>query len=468
MEPNGLVEHGKLNVIPVDLLGLFLAKLDAFEVARLYCCGALLLRQSLHYALEEVYVRMKRAGGPHKWMKKFRWPARFLLRFPRLKSLFLDLGPEYYLVDVYWKCIPSTLESIHLVCSNAWTILYDPLPPHLWFEETRREYPKDETEVIDLQALLPNLKSLVLHGWHRASSNPLVNDRIVQNLPPSITNFEPPFYVNFTDIGIANLPINLRSLVINGSKRVTEAGLSKLPPALVRLHMEHHLFVDEFTKGLSNALTVLSLRSKLLTEQCVPLLPRSIIWLSIDYIVVDWTSKSHHFFPSGLTYLKCWRTINLTDEDVKFLPRQLETLILHEAMSFSDDGIIDLPPTLKHLDVNIGRLFSDRCIPNLPRELKSLAFHWTNKITGESAHLLPPSLTYLALPECQYFEDHHIQFLPRTLTSLSLRRADLSLTCRHHLPPNLELLNVADPKLSSQFKQQMREKEETVPVCSIQ
>jgi hypothetical protein len=467
------VVANKLDFIPIDLVTRIVAHLDAFSLCRLFLTGSLLMRRNLVHGCKHFLMVIRRPVRPLKSssdLGQIPWPGRFISRFPHLKRVFIDIGKQSCLTNVSWNDLPTTIESLHIVCINAWTSLYDSRAPLLTFDYTIREYPEDNSKVFEISSHLPKLKKLKLIGYQRDSSNPKVNDRVVSYLPSTLTDFEHPSYVQFTDAGIASMPPALKALTILGdSKRLTSTAFKTLPPVLTQLTIMHNELSDFHIKALPTTLIELNIASARLTDQCVSKLPRNLKRLSITYNVIDHTTTQHRLFPSTLTYLHCCAYIALNDEDVIHLPRNLKTLILHDAFALSDDGIPDLPPSLTHFEVKINRVLSDLCVPRLPRKLRFLGIHWTDKITGESASQLPPNLTSLQIPECLYFEDHHMKHLPRSITSLSLRMAPLTLACRPDLPPNLTKFIVADPKLSTQFKMKNNDQKEGGGMtCSIQ
>ena len=183
-----------------------------------------------------------------------------------------------------------------------------------------------------------------------------IEGRALKFLPAKLTHLNLNHWVKLRDEHLSFLPKTIQKLNLGSCCQITNKGistLSKLPQ-----------------------ITSLSLnRCELITDDCLPSLPRSLTELDISFCQRI-TGNNLHDLPKNLTKLEFGHNdiYDITFLDL-FLLENLTTLNLHNS-NFCHATPPTFPLQLKHLDLYSSTIKNDD-LRTLPRGLKTLDISWT-------------------------------------------------------------------------------------------
>lgn len=140
-----------------------------------------------------------------------------------------------------------------------------------------------------------------------------------------------------------------------------------------------------------------------------------------------------------LLELKLSNFPSIEKNHLKFLPSSLLKLELRNCQKISLEGMRYLPTSLTSLDVERSRHFDDQFLPYLPATLKELSLNECRYITNDGLASLPKGLTSLSLKYCR-ISNFGIQNLPNSLIKLNLTGTFVDNQCIEHLPFPLQQL----------------------------
>lgn len=229
-------------------------------------------------------------------------------------------------------------------------------------------------------------------------------------LPASLKRLDLGPYINFKRLHYDETIIPFLHQVDNPAsqqqKLVTEVEFEHLPPTLT--HFELHSSMGHLSANIVHCLP------PSITHLVLPSLPGA-------------TDQHIDRLPPSLTHLSCKSLKHVTDRGIKALPRSLICLKFMDG-GFTDAGIAHLPRNLKHLEWHTWMdQISGTGIIDLPPTLTHLDMAHDQMITGDIFCDLPRTLTYLNMAYNRNVRDHHIINLPRGLQHLNLE-SDPNLT----------------------------------------
>lgn len=138
----------------------------------------------------------------------------------------------------------------------------------------------------------------------------------------------------------------------------------------------------------------------------------------------------------------------ITDEGLKELPTSLRTLRLPYCDKVKGKSFQNLPTGLQKLDLAFCIQIRNEHLRELPKGLLFLNIPFCKEITGEVLKALPQKLQTLNLSFCGQIEDKDLENLPETLQHLLLSHCSkITNGVVKNLPPNLQRLNLSECNL---------------------
>jgi len=342
--------------------------------------------------------------------------------------------------DVGVKSLPPNLLCLHLLSCRITSYGVSLLP------QTLTELNLTDDEELDVSVLTrlpPNLVRFTFSGsWLQH-----LRDDMVPKLPRSLKAFYTLACNHLTPASVDFLPIDfIRSGYV-------------LPSSLRRAAIPKYIASSESTTFIAPNWV----ESRMGELEMIQLVPRHVTGLCLNQVVfVDqgyWQSV-----PPNLTSLVAKEVVNLTDDDVRILPRTLRTLHAPLSASLSDAAIAFLPPCLTSLLLSTTTHLTNSCIPSLPstltllhlpksgqiddvgipslpRSITSLDLSWSRKLTDTCISHLPPALTWLKLTSASLLTNACAKRFPRSLTFLDISRAaSISKRRNPDLPPLAKII----------------------------
>lgn len=316
----------------------------------------------------------------------------------------------------------------------------------------------------------PTLRSLTvsLRGHSKATYFPMMmSSEDVEALPRSLIALALLFELSLSDGSVAHFPASLQTLIIPACTTLTGASLPNFPRGLVRLELpKAHKIGDTGLLFLPPNLALLDLSSAAITDSGLAKLPKSLIHLNLQKNE-KLTAKSLSKLPSLLVDLSLIRPLkNLTDEDVKHLPKYLATLDLGYNNLLTDAGFALLPLTLETLVSNWNENVTANVVQFLPKTLRNLHMGWpkfsdavfldlpaslhtlqidSNNVTNSCLQFLPPTLTSLTLSTATEITDAGISKISVPLKKLALPNSPLTPACLASVPRSVMILQLRLP-----------------------
>jgi hypothetical protein len=219
---------------------------------------------------------------------------------------------------------------------------------------------------------------------------------------------------------------NLRSLAIevpanlNRPRKVWNLPvnfLDRLPTSLTELRLHFSDFGPDAYAHIPRG--IIKLEMTLEDVSCLPTgLPEGLLSLKTCSIFL---ATSLDLLPNSLTHIDL-QLVNLHDEHVSGLPRNLLYLRMPRVVSITDAGILELPQGLTTLMLPKAQGLTTACVEYLPRTLLHLALS-SAKITPAAIKFLPPNLISMQLGDsfASSLRNEHVIHLPRSLSPISLR-----------------------------------------------
>lgn len=371
------------------------------------------------------------------------WPP-IVSVFKRLEDLSIDFGATNVVQGNFVAAIsswPKTIKSLYLSFRGS---------EKCWNDIEPTQY-------------FPNLEKLSLEGWTG------FKPETMRKMPPGLTSFTMILNSSSTiDALVSNLPADFKELSVPYNNKMTEAGFRNLPRSLLSLEIANDL-TPELVTLLPPGLTHLSFSSPQNFRQLLPLLPKSLLSLDIRSGYSDTHTIDASDLPPKLTSFtaqyaithfkiadlpRTMKTLVLNDPkaltEFQHLPPNLKSLYLRQSGHLAEDGFMDLLPrslTLFAVEMSpyYGRsaehLITNEGLKNLPPHLRRLDLPKCKLVTGECFVYLPRTLEHLDLQSSVDVQDHHIADLPKFLQSLYLHSAkDLTNGCARLLPRTLTTL----------------------------
>jgi hypothetical protein len=209
----------------------------------------------------------------------------------------------------------------------------------------------------------------------------------------------------------------LEHLYLSGCQRLTTAGTARAMRRLKRLHTLFLSFtnvVDKTTNvlvsSLPASLKVLSLTYTRLDDEALRYLPRGLEALYMGYC--DCQGSFAHL-PPGLKVLQLDRLV-LADDAISQLPRNLSKLSLLGSFLLTEDALRALPPQLNTLQID--NLLCDHSVALLPQSLQHLTVVGSD-LSDQGLSQLPPTLRSLCLVECRCISDDALASLSDRITA---------------------------------------------------
>ena len=224
-------------------------------------------------------------------------------------------------------------------------------------------------------------------------------------------------YFNLTDVAIAKLPQDLRSLELMDCEKLTDVAIERLPKSLQSLSLSYcPNLTDTAIEKLPHDLRSLELMDcKNLTNVIIDKLPKDLQSLNLCFCpnLTDFDNLPEGLQAFDLSF--CW---NLTDASFANLPKGLQSLDI-SCPNITDAVITKLPQDLKFLKLS-GLKLTDVKIEGLPKGLQSLDLSFCSKLTDVVFDNLPKGLQSLNLSGCKKLTDAAIEKLPKDLKFLKL------------------------------------------------
>lgn len=392
-------------------------------------------------------------------------------RFPQgLESLVLSLCKEIPSAELF-SLLPIGLRSLEIECDSHPFNVADlvSLPRGL----THLKLPMETTSIEHIQALSPHLTSLIVsseierealahlpRSLTSCEPLPIPTRETMEFFPPSLTLMD---NVPFDCEIYGRLPASIKSLHLKPfdeeEERLTpedEESLwrSALPASLTNLtgfdmrYLDYQPLPSSITdlyivKGpvrynhlrdnlLPQNLRILTANGGITHAECFPLLPRSLMILSMDQndIEISMNAAEVLELPRNLNEL-CMGSIRLTEPDaLKNLPTGLQRLALVMTIEKETLSYLPVSKTLSYLSIslpqgeNLPKGMADHFFRNLPRSLihVSLNGYGTSDVTDYGLENLPPGLCTLW---CSMYADDNlltgscIPSLPKTNIEIS-------------------------------------------------
>jgi hypothetical protein len=384
----------RLLQIGADCLSPIFDFLNGFDLAKLWCCGDILLSNHLR----SLVARFEVEFTPYHDAK---FP-RLIAHFPRLLHLCIIAKqgePILSYVDI--AIIPKTIQHIDLN-----------FPNDLWYF-TRYLVPPSScpsAEMLDLNLFFPNLKSLTVQ--HTSAPN-VPGDKL--------------------HVSLSAFPAGLTELTFLHALQLGTSELCLLPQTLTRLRMSR---IKDDIEDLVSAppkfppdLLLLGL-DRLDNTNIIKYLPRSMESFAVHVFnnleQLDWST-----FPPSLKQLHmslCGDFV-LNRSHINSLPRDLTDLYMRGWGDIDiDDDVwtpgICFPPNLTSCTLPRSPPSFDYRI--LPSKVKNFPFKIGLPAKSADWINLPRGLTKLYI-RCPTNSKDHISLLPSTITSLTWDVTDLSI-----------------------------------------
>lgn len=340
--------------------------------------------------------------------------------------------------------LPKTLKNLEL-CLMDWSGLnasFRPFPPltRLRVVETTN-FSGDSAESLPSSLIefcnirVRNVKDCGISPWY------------LPNFPRSIITFKLLFGKEIDGVP-EGLPKNLNYLYIAPGRLLPPLRFTNFPDYLQVLSVPSPYVWDAKTVGLlPRMLTNLNVESTALTADSIPLLPRTLIFLSVaEFVSADATNMAS----------RSWRRVfrasyNMQDDaresdeewDVFEDGKDESMGSLYEDYSTDDEDdedddevhkpklkrrardfdIAGFPDSLLSLYMRENIHYSPRVFLHLPKSLRSFT---TGILVRESLKTLPPKLINIDARVVGPIEDDDIAALPKSITSMFLRFCDVS------------------------------------------
>lgn len=299
-----------------------------------------------------------------------------------------------------------------------------------------------------LHSLSQKLTKLILCHCYYISNNGLAH--LVRL--SSLTELDLSYCTQITDCALRTLPSNIRSMYLEGCRKITDAGVHYLQPLMMdALNLNNTSISHEVFPVLSSTLKKLQCFSCLWVTDLrqMPLSLTSLDLRNCNFAQKTVYEKQNPFFhpvawhhiPPNLTELRI-TTSNITDSDLQYIPSRVTFLDLSGCTTITGSGFAHFPPSLTILNLSCcDRLEKwdfnhltnlrtlnlrdspslDETVTNLPRTLTQLDLSSrTSRITNDSIFYdLPPGITHLYIGQCPLLsssaasKEHLKRVLPR-------------------------------------------------------
>ena len=349
----------------------------------------------------------------------------------------------------------SSVTTLRMLSPAFDAVLWHQLPPntrHLIFSAC------NTIDAPDSGYKAPQMESLVLQ---RLTVLPI--------FPPLLSTFpnlkvlefcDTPFQMTFVNL-LSHLPEGLQELSLPRCCLLPET-LPKLPSSLTSLSCQLSELTAEIARMLPANLVHLKLGAagkKIKEREALLSLPSSLESLHLEPVVGIF-SQDFSYLPPALTSLVMEapntlegtqlppkiKALTLTSHVMSnaallLIPKSIQHLEFN-AKEITEDGLHNLPPTLKSIHFQMDSSLTDKLAQFLPSGLQSLT-STSKAFTNELIPLLPRHLTSLALPSALKLTNGCVRHLPRTLTNLAIDRAyELNNNCLADMPPSLTSLSL--------------------------
>lgn len=475
-------------MFPPDVWGGITDWLDPYSLATLLMTGdrrlANLLRQGVtSFELDLSHLKVT---------YPFSWPSDVLIRLPNILKMKLVLNQacalpvKMHLSSEQLSELPSRLCKLSLGFDDGLSGNRIAALP-----ETLEQLSLYHNKTMTSQCLAQLPKYLL---GLSLTSNRLIDGSGFANLPKGLRTLDLSSVETVSNGDLAFLPQGLTELSLPLVKRLTDACAEYLPPDLTHLHLSGDNITNEWFGQLPPSLHTLILRAataptnvaiQQLVERCPDIrilglpkaaltiaallsLPNELQQLDCTAFIELLEDKFVAALPRHLTTLDLRPNFRLTPSCLPLLPRSLKHIDWPQKFAFtSANGLSQLPPALKHLDLTRCKTVANETVAALPPALVALSLPQTNTLTDvglkylprrlEALHLfankeitargfaaLPGSLRSLTINGPGFSEDS-VQYLPKSLTTLTIdAKAPISDDVVPHLPRALKMLRIAN------------------------